>query len=398
MSFSKIPLFLIMGIVALPQLSETIYTPSLPIIADALGVSATMVEHTLTVYLLGFALGVFLWGTLSDRFGRKICLLGGIFVYAAASLGCFFSSTVSMLMIMRFMQAVGGSAGSVLGQAIARDSISLEMRGLLFSKISMALACAPALGPIIGTAVTAYAGWRAVFIVLILYVELLAINVACQLPETARRNKDLNYLTALSTCFGKMIRDKNLIASGIMIGAVNGLMFGYFAEAPFFYKQMLKASDTFFGVISSTLMPGLLLGSFLSKLMNQSGARPARIILRGITAISTSALVFLVITSGIVSLGNFAILLMAPLLVAAAMVGVTMIIPNVLGTVLEPYSNYAGTAASLFGLYYYILIAGFSGLMAVMHTGTVISLPAFFILVSITLAAAYRYGKFAAQQ
>ena len=74
-------LWLIILIVALPQLSETIYTPSLPDIAHALRTSDSMVEYTLTIFLFGFAVGVLLWGNLSDRIGRRPALLMGIGIY-----------------------------------------------------------------------------------------------------------------------------------------------------------------------------------------------------------------------------------------------------------------------------------------------------------------------------
>ena len=72
-------IWLIILIVGLPQFAETVYTPTLPEIANALKTSVPMVEYTLTIYLLGFAIGTLFWGKLSDRLGRKPCVIAGLF-------------------------------------------------------------------------------------------------------------------------------------------------------------------------------------------------------------------------------------------------------------------------------------------------------------------------------
>ena len=116
------PIWLIIIIVGLPQLSETVYTPSLPEIAGALKTSPAMVEHTLTIYLFSFAIGTLFWGWLSDRLGRKPCVMMGLCVFICGCVGCYVSLSIEALMLSRFIQAFGGSIGSVLGQAIWRDA------------------------------------------------------------------------------------------------------------------------------------------------------------------------------------------------------------------------------------------------------------------------------------
>ncbi|XVN42425.1 MAG: MFS transporter [Candidatus Rickettsia vulgarisii] len=110
--------WLIVLIVGLPQFSETVYTPSLPDIAHALHTSESMVEYTLTIYLFGFALGTLFWGKISDQFGRKICVISGIIIFILGCLGCYLGNTIEALSISR----LGGSVGSVLGQAISRNA------------------------------------------------------------------------------------------------------------------------------------------------------------------------------------------------------------------------------------------------------------------------------------
>lgn len=92
-------LLLMIVLVAFPQISETIYTPSLPDIAVALGATNSSVQLTLSIYFIGFAIGVFSWGWLSDFIGRRSSMLAGLLVYGMGSLMCFYSESIHLLLV-----------------------------------------------------------------------------------------------------------------------------------------------------------------------------------------------------------------------------------------------------------------------------------------------------------
>ena len=159
-------LWLIILIVGLPQLSETVYSPSLPDIADYLKVSESLVEYTLTIYLFGFAIGTLFWGKLSDKYGRKPSVLAGLLIFILGCIGCYYANTITLLMASRLIQAFGGSIGSVIGQAICRDSFHGQTLGKVYSLVGAALALFPALGPIIGGSIAQYTEWSNIFLFL----------------------------------------------------------------------------------------------------------------------------------------------------------------------------------------------------------------------------------------
>ena len=132
-------------LVAFPQISETIYTPSLPDISKALHVSNNEVQLTLSVYFAGFALGVFFIGWLSDIIGRRPAMLLGIVVYGVGSFLCFIANSIEVLLVSRFIQAFGASAGSVVTQTILRESVEGHKRHVMFAQISAVIAFTPAI-------------------------------------------------------------------------------------------------------------------------------------------------------------------------------------------------------------------------------------------------------------
>jgi Bcr/CflA subfamily drug resistance transporter len=388
----KASLWLIIFIIALPQVSETIYTPSLPDIAESLSTTSSMAEYTLTIYLVGFAFGVLLWGNLSDRLGRKPALLMGISLYLVGCLSCFFSSSIEMLMVSRFLQAFGGSTGSVLGQAIARDSFAAHERGKAFSSISIAMSFSPALGPIIGGYLDQLFRWRSVFIFLMLLGLSVLLSVMFRLPETRIENTSSNQPTL--SFFQRalaILTDKRILSFAFLVGGCNGIIFGYFGEGPFYFIDILKVSPGHYGFLCLSIAAPMVVGSSLSKMMHHREKTYESIILWGCgIALSGSFLLLGAYTFGIISpLKPFSSVVWSLLFLAFIMVGIAMIIPNCLSQALQKYSHDTGKAASIFGFLYYAIISLMTWMMGAMHNGSLGAMPLFFTGVSLSMVGVY---------
>ncbi|MBU5441093.1 multidrug effflux MFS transporter [Paenibacillus sp. MSJ-34] len=367
-------LLLFILLVGFPQISETIYTPSLPDIANHLHASGNVIQLTLSIYFLGFAFGVFCWGRLSDSIGRRPALLWGIIVYGAGSLGCYLSNSAEWLLVSRFIQAFGASTGSVVTQTILRESIDGAKRHAVFAQISAALAFTPAVGPLLGGWIDQSLGFKAVFITLLAMSAAIFMYTFVALPETrVFATSNINTLSVAK----RLISDRRVWAFGFLIGATNGILFSYYAEAPFIFIEFFHMSPGMFGFFGIFVAISSIFGAMLSeKLLTKLPAE--RIILLGA----------IVTTAGAACLTGLALYGMSPSIVCMVLMvaclfilllGIGMAIPNCLSLALIHYSDVLGTAGAIFGLGYYIVVSLITSGMSYLHNDSLATMPLYFL-------------------
>jgi DHA1 family bicyclomycin/chloramphenicol resistance-like MFS transporter len=184
---------------ALGPLSTDMYLPSLPAIAADLGATTAGAQLTLSAFLLGFAVGQFAYGPVSDRVGRRPILLFGLGLFTLASLACALAPSIETLAAARFVQALGASGPIVLGRAIVRDLYEGPRAGRELSRMGSIMGLVPALAPILGGLLHEGFGWRANFVACIVFSVGLALVILTRLPETirARSTEPLSFLAVL---------------------------------------------------------------------------------------------------------------------------------------------------------------------------------------------------------
>ncbi len=363
-----------------PQISETIYTPSLPDITNNLHASSNMVQLTLSIYFLGFAFGVFCWGRLSDSIGRRPAMLWGILVYGIGCLGCYLSDSVEWLLLSRFIQAFGASTGSVVTQTILRESIDGTKRHAVFAQISAALAFTPAIGPLIGGWVDQSLGFKAVFFTLVVISVAIFMYTFVSLPETrVSTPSNINTLSVAK----RLVFDIRIWAFGFLIGATNGILFSYYAEAPFIFIEFFHMAPGVFGFFGVFVALSSILGAMLSKrLLTKFPAE--KIILIG----------SMVTTLGAVCLTSFTLYGVNPSVISLSLMvafiftlllGIGIAIPNCLSLALVHYSDVLGTAGAIFGLGYYVVVSLITSGMSYLHNGSLVTMPIYFLILAILM-------------
>src|SRR5258707_14195929 len=173
------------SIMALNPLAMDMMLPALPNIGAAFNIpNANHLQLVLSTFLIGFGAGQFVMGPLSDRFGRRPVLLGGMAVYAVASVLAVAAPSFETLLLARALQGFGTSATRVIATSIVRDCYAGRRMASVMSLTMMIFIAVPVLAPSLGQLVMLGVQWRGIFVVLMLYGVLVLIWSALRMPET----------------------------------------------------------------------------------------------------------------------------------------------------------------------------------------------------------------------
>ncbi|MEB2298992.1 multidrug effflux MFS transporter [Lysinibacillus xylanilyticus] len=373
-------LLLMIVLVAFPQISETIYTPSLPDISDALNASNRSVQLTLSIYFIGFAMGVFCWGWLSDFIGRRPAMLGGLIFYGIGSFMCFYAETITFLLISRFIQAFGAATGSIITQTILRESVSGSKRHAMFAQISAVIAFTPAVGPLIGGWVDQALGFRAVFFVLVAMSILLFIYAYFRLPETT--DKSTRKRIAIFPVVKRMISSPRVLVFGLLIGGINGVLFSYYAEAPFIFIDHFNLSPGLYGFLGIIVALASIIGAMISKRL-VCKYQPEKVIHLGCFIMTVGSFLLLIVS--ILPMPTIVLLMGILATIFITLLGSGMALPNCLSLALVNFQDVIGTAGAIFSLGYYLLVSFITSGMSLLHNGSLMMMPLYFFILTMIL-------------
>ncbi len=338
-------LILLLGaLAACGPISIDMYLPSLPTIAQAFAIGTGAAQTTLTSFMFGFSIGMLLYGPLSDTYGRRPVLLGGIIMYALASIACTLSFSIGALVTFRFVQALGAGAASVLARAIARDAYGPTDAARVLSMLAIVTSIGPLLAPLIGGQLLLLGGWRVVFIALTLFGMVCAITAFLKVPETWPREKRAHSALFKSfAAYGRLLRDP--VAWGHMLcgGMAFASMFAYITATPFVYIQYFHVSAQHYGFLFALNIVGIMLGNFMNtRLVGRLGSLPIISFAASVSCIA-SLFVCLVSLTGWGGLWS----IVAGLFFVVGVVG--LLSANCTTDLMHRYPVNAGAAAAVFG-------------------------------------------------
>lgn len=221
------------SLTAFAPMSIDMYLPSLPAIGEDLRASAGQTQATVAAFFAGMAIGQFLYGPASDRFGRKPPILVGIVIYIAASVACALATSPEMLIGARFVQALGGCAGGVVARAVVRDKFNHTETARMLSLLTLIMGLAPILAPLLGGVLLTVGGWRLNFWVLALF------GLACGAATLWRLQESRSAETAAQAAsespiraYVALLQQRRLIGYALA-GALNGAtLFTYISASP----------------------------------------------------------------------------------------------------------------------------------------------------------------------
>ncbi len=343
---SLIVSILLTAMVALGPISTDLYLPSLPAIGLALGADHGQVQLTLSVFLAGFAFSQLACGPLSDRFGRRPVILGGLVLYVIASLACAAATTIEMLILARFCQAVGACVGPVLGRAAVRDIYGRERAARMLSYMGMVMALAPAFGPILGGFLEVWFGWRANFLVVTGVALVIAAATLVTLPETNQwKNPDATRLGHILGNYRALLRHRSYIGYVLIVACTYSGIFSFISGSSFVLIGLLGLSPDVYGFCFAAIVVGYMIGAF------GSGRFTILIGLERMVQLGTAVQV----AGGLAGVGLYvAGIVTVPAIVGPVtvfMIGTGLAMPNAQAGAIGPFPRMAGAASALLGFF-----------------------------------------------
>ncbi len=346
-------------------MSIDMYLPSLPTLERVFGADAASVQLTLAAFFVGLALGQALYGPLVDRFGRKAPLYGGTALYVLASAGCALAPDVHTLVVLRFVQAIGGCAGVVIARAVVRDLFDEQESARMFSLMMLVMGAAPILAPLAGGYLLVLLGWRSIFWALALFGLFCLAGALLWLPETRpHRQRAKGGIGRALAGYGQLLADRRFLGYTLAGGCAQAGMFAYISGSPSVFIDLYGVPAQHYGWLFGLNALGLIAASQINRrLLMKYSAREVLSAANCANAMCGTVLMLLAVTG----VGGFAGILV-PLFGYVASLG--CIFPNAVALAMGPQGERAGSASALLGTVQFTAAAVASVSVGVLYDGT----------------------------
>jgi DHA1 family bicyclomycin/chloramphenicol resistance-like MFS transporter len=334
----KILLPLLAAIIAISPLAIDMYLPAMPVLANALNTDISMVQNTLSIYLLGYALGLLFFGPLADQYARRKLVFVGIIGFSVISLMLPFVDTIEQFLSLRFVQAFISSAATVVVPGTIREYYGKNTaKGL--SYVSMIMMLAPMIAPSIGSVLLVLHSWQLIFFVLAGYSILVFLLTIKYLPEKKTSpTKYVSFLGSYRIVLSCQRARFDLITSMV----VSLAFFSYITAIPFIYLTIYSVSELMFSFLFALNVLGLMSAHFINtRLVTRKGSR---VMLRwGVMVAIASAIALIAVSYWQLPI-IYTVLTLSPLMGSISMIAV-----NSDALVLNQFTQQSGTATAVIG-------------------------------------------------
>jgi DHA1 family bicyclomycin/chloramphenicol resistance-like MFS transporter len=319
-----------------------IFVPALPAAAKDLHATPVAMEMTISLYILGLAVGQLLYGPASDRFGRRPALLVGLSIFTIASVAGLFAPDVHTLIVARFFQALGGCSGLVLARAMIRDTSQAHEAARRLALTNLLVTAGPAVAPLIGGGLSALWGWRTILIGLSA-LGVANFMMACLFLRETRPEALFVSASQYARDYAGLLRSRQFLGYAVGGACATTSLYAFIACAPFIFVDRLHAPSASVGLYLALLVSGIWLGSLLaSQLIARFSLNRFVVVANAVSVVAAASFLSLLIIDRATLFGIIATMFVFS-------VGVGAAAPAALVKAISVNPRVTGTASGLYG-------------------------------------------------
>ncbi|MDW5501401.1 MFS transporter [Pseudomonas lundensis] len=331
-------------LVFMAQMATTVYLPSLPTVMQELTMTRRATELSISIFVIGAALPVLLWGAAADRFGRRLPLTLSLVLFISCSVLLAFCSNGTQLLVLRALQGIAAGGAAIIARIIVRDNWRGDELARRLSVLSIAFIAALGGGQFIGGLLSQYSHWQMGFVLMGL-TGLAILLLMATLPLEAGRTVDQR--PAMAATYWHILRRPGFFWPAIVGGLGFATTVTLQEVSPFIMQQGFGLNVTAFGALGLVIGVAYFTGAMI---VNRTVARfgGKRLMQAGtsIVAVTTAAIMLLWWSGLLVGLSGMAVFIA---LYCLTIFGQAVLFPNSMAMAVSDAKEQGAYAMALCG-------------------------------------------------
>lgn len=266
-----LPLLLLLAVVSgLAPFAMAVLLPLLPGLVDHFDSDHATVQFVVSAYLIGLALAQPIAGFLCDLVGRRIVVLAGMGIFVIASIGCAFADSMAALIVLRFLQAIGVSTGTVVSRAVIHDTHDATVGGRAMSYLTIGLGLAPVVAPMLSGLMYMVGGFSLVFAATATVGIVVWILLWLRLPETRPPELPRPQWQTWVASYGQLLGSRVFMGYTLIFGFIQGSFFAFLAVGAAIFETSFGLGPTAFGFVGGCMAIAYVLGAAIGGRLSAS--------------------------------------------------------------------------------------------------------------------------------
>lgn len=367
------------ALTAIGALSIDMFLPGLPQIQSDFNTTTSNSQLTLSLFMIGLALGNLFVGPISDAIGRKTPLIVAMALFTMASIGIIFVDNIWWMIALRFVQGFCGGAGAVISRAISSDLYTGKQLTKFLALLMLVNGVAPVLAPALGGVILSFSTWRMVFVILTIFGLLMLFGTIFNIKESlSTEQRDSPHLVSIFKSFKRLLATPRFVLPMLIQGVTFVILFSYISASPFIAQRIYDMSAQQFSIMFASVGISLIISSQLTgKLVDYIDRQ---VLLRVLTIIQLVGIVWI------------SIILYMHLSIWLLFIGFIILVAPVTGVAtlgfsiaMDENTGGNGSASSLLGLVQFLIGGLVSPLVGVMGEDSYIPYVTIILIVGVLL-------------